>query len=315
MTGVLRVRVRNAPAAYLEPDSFYLSLVSSALDRHIHIERNPLTKVDLELVSVHPPSWRRAARQLRRLTLRAFHSAEQFTLGRDDRIFIPSDHANRSIWFTGESVRPPQGDWDGFFSFDLDPLGGRNCYVPFWWETLGIFGKPTADFLGRPLSVEELLRPRIPERPRPEGFACAFIGNPTDTRWHVIEALSEIGQVDVYGPAVGRPVKRKLEVASRYRYVVCLENDLYPGYVTEKPFDAWAAGAVPIWWGDDAAGYLNPEALINLASLSGVDELARVVEDLEGNSAEWELLVSQPLLARPPDPSAATTLIRRIFEG
>jgi len=211
-------------------------------------------------------------------------------------------------------VRPPQGEWDGFFSFDLDPLGGRNCYVPFWWETVGLFGKPIADFLGRPLTVEELLSFRTPSRPRPTGFACAFIGNPTGTRWHVIEALSKIGPVDIYGPAVGRPVTRKLDVASRYRYVICLENDLYPGYVTEKPFDAWASGALPIWWGKDACRYLNPDALINLADLSGVDELAHVVADIDSSASQWEQRVSQPLLARPPDPSAAMDLIQGLFE-
>jgi hypothetical protein len=105
-----------------------------------------------------------------------------------------------------------------------------------------------------------------------------------------------------------------LDVASRYRYVICLENDLYPGYVTEKPFDAWASGALPIWWGKDACRYLNPDALINLADLSGVDELAHVVADIDSSASQWEQRVSQPLLARPPDPSAAMDLIQGLFE-
>lgn len=35
-----------------------------------------------------------------------------------------------------------------------------------------------------------------------------------------------------------------------YKFNICFENSSYPGYLTEKLFDAYNAGCIPIYWGD-----------------------------------------------------------------
>lgn len=128
---------------------------------------------------------------------------------------------------------------------------------------------------------------------------------------HAIRALQEVGQVDVYGRAVGRPVSSKLDVARRYRYVLCFENDVYPGYVTEKVFEAWATGAVPLWWGQDPAGYLNPSAMVNAATPATFANMVDTVAQLESSPSEWDAIVARPLLTREPDLTAAIEVVRR----
>jgi hypothetical protein len=63
-------------------------------------------------------------------------------------------------------------------------------------------------------------------------------------------------RIDVYGHGY-RPIPNKYEVMKDYKFAICFENvrDL-PGYVTEKIFDCFKAGTVPIYWGNDE-GYIN----------------------------------------------------------
>ena len=54
----------------------------------------------------------------------------------------------------------------------------------------------------------------------------------------------------VFFPSYRGRIASKLEVGRRYRFSICYENvaDL-PGYITEKIFDAFSAGMVPVYWG------------------------------------------------------------------
>ena len=49
-----------------------------------------------------------------------------------------------------------------------------------------------------------------------------------------------------------------------YDYVLAAEHGITPGYVTEKPFMAVAAGAIPIYWGDNytATKFLNSNRIL-----------------------------------------------------
>ncbi|MDE6886408.1 MAG: hypothetical protein K2P17_05175 [Helicobacteraceae bacterium] len=93
-----------------------------------------------------------------------------------------------------------------------------------------------------------------------------------------------------------------------YKFNICFENASYNGYLTEKLFDAFAAGCIPIYWGDtslilDSADssvnveskniesnfllkpdyQINPKAFINIhkfASLEdAIDEIKRIDND------------------------------------
>lgn len=51
-------------------------------------------------------------------------------------------------------------------------------------------------------------------------------------------------------PSYKGPIESKKEVYKRYKFAICYENarDI-PGYITEKIFDCFFAGCVPIYWG------------------------------------------------------------------
>jgi len=202
--------------------------------------------------------------------------------------------ARKYLWYTGENLRPPTG-WDATLSFDLDSLGGTNYYVPHWAiRTTDLGWRDPNDPMTT--SSSTLLAPRD-HRQVPPRFACLLASNPHPVREIIVRELKKIGHVDLFGRAYGRPVESKEQLLSQYRYVICPENDLYPGYVTEKAIEAWVAQSIPIWWGSDPAGYLNPLAIVNAAATS-LDGLADTVNSLEGTAGAWEEMSSRPILRK-----------------
>lgn len=58
--------------------------------------------------------------------------------------------------------------------------------------------------------------------------------------------------------------ERKLAVMSDYRFCICFENSIYPGYISEKIFDAFSAGCVPIYYGaPDISSYVPDDCYID----------------------------------------------------
>lgn len=65
-------------------------------------------------------------------------------------------------------------------------------------------------------------------------------------------------------PSRGTIHKRSL--LSKYQYNICAENSFHPGYVTEKIFEAFFSGCIPIYWGHVPVepDILNQECFINI---------------------------------------------------
>ncbi len=125
-----------------------------------------------------------------------------------------------------------------------------------------------------------------------------------------IDALREVGRVDVFGSSVGRPVAAKADVATDYRFMLCFENDVYPGYVTEKAPQAWWCGCVPVWRGSDRAGLLNPDALLNLDDFASIDALVDEVGRIDASPERWRAMQSQPLARAPWTLAQAEQVLR-----
>lgn len=57
----------------------------------------------------------------------------------------------------------------------------------------------------------------------------------------------------------------KRQFLSPYKFTIAFENDVYPGYQTEKLYDAMRAGSIPIYCGDPYIGdVFNKKAFINV---------------------------------------------------
>lgn len=67
----------------------------------------------------------------------------------------------------------------------------------------------------------------------------------------------------------------KLAVLKNYKFSICYENTRdVRGYITEKIFDCFAAGSVPIYWGaSNVADYIPEECFIDRRKFASYEEL------------------------------------------
>ena len=184
----------------------------------------------------------------------------------------------------------------------MHSFDGRNAYLPLWWITSSDLLIPTiSPYLGKPITIDQMLNPRISDLTNRKKFCVAFIGKAYPFRMHAISAISKVGKVDVYG-GIARETRRtraeeKYEIAQDYKFVFAFENDLYPGYVTEKVPEAWA---VPLYWGSDPAKLLNQESFINLANFPTLEDFVEKIREVNENDQLWHNIASQPLLQYRP---------------
>jgi hypothetical protein len=205
----------------------------------------------------------------------------------------------RRVWFTGENIRPPFGvEYDAYISFDQDDYGGKNFYFPLLYCELNFRSNDWTQRRGIDFTTQNLLLPRSNSEEKTK-FACAFIGNPEPTRLRAIEALSKFGKVDIFGPHSGESVISKYEIAKNYRFMVCFENDVYPGYVTEKLLDAYLCGTVPLYRGEfGRESHVNRKSFINANDYGSLSEFAAAVAALDSES--YNQIFTEPLLNSIP---------------
>lgn len=81
------------------------------------------------------------------------------------------------------------------------------------------------------------------------------------------------------------PYEDKLAMMSRYRFVLCFENMDFKGYVTEKIFDCFFAGAIPVYLGaPDVDRYVPRDTYIDFREYGG--DYRRLERYLLGMTAE-----------------------------
>ena len=292
---------------------FFANLIEPILGKKLTLVTNPNTKVDIEISSVYGESGSKSllGRVHRNLVYRTPGPSKAGSW-LDGFNLQPNKKAKVNIFWTGENDRPPNGAWDALLSFDLDSYGGKNAYLPLWWITCtDLAGPQFAPYLNEPISVSQLMTRRKVNYSSRDKFCITFIGKAYSFRIQAIKALSTIEPVHIYGSVVKKIPKSKYKKSKKYRFVLCFENDLYPGYVTEKAFEAWMTGAIPLYWGDDPQGYINPKAVINLKNFENLAAFVKRVNEINNSKSLWEKIASEPILLKAPDLSDVNAILKQ----
>ena len=313
------IRFHNWTSGVGNEKKFLKLLLEKVLNRDIHVVESFSQSVDIQFESVYKTySKPKFSTRLYRYINSNRPGGIDFSNQKHSTNQQPIGRARFNIFYTGENERPPEGIWDAYLSFDLHSFGGRNVYLPLWWITSSdlLFPK-TSPYLGKEIKIKDLMQSRTPNYNDRRKFCIAFIGKDYPIRMHAITALSKVGKIDVFG-AVARNTKytqaiNKYDLSQEYRFVLAFENDLYPGYVTEKPIEAWATGAVPLYWGLDPAGYINQNSLINMANFNSMEAFVERVAEVNGSRALWEAHASQPLLSIEPTLDNVIVSLRRVL--
>lgn len=132
------------------------------------------------------------------------------------------------------------------------------------------------------------------------GFCCLVVSNgKSRKRIDFFETLSsKYKQVDSggrYRNNVGYAVEDKNEFLKKYKFIIAFENSCYPGYTTEKLYDALVAGCIPIYWGDPkVTEYFNPKRFINYSSFKSEKALIEKIKDVNENDELAKEILNEP---------------------
>jgi hypothetical protein len=295
---------------------FFRFLIEPIIKRPLRLVTDQSLNVDIEISSVYgEPGPTDLLSKLTRLVHSKTPGGVPFGSWAKGFNLQPNKKARVNIFFTGENERPPFGDWDAYLSFDLHSYQGKNAYLPLWWITCtDIAGPNRAPYLDEPISVELLMKKREVDFHKRRKFCVAFIGKAYPFRMQALNLISSIENVEVYGAIARKDTRSKFQASKDFRFVFAFENDLFPGYVTEKVIEAWATGAIPLYWGSDPLNYINSEAVINLNDFSNFPEFLARITEVNSNSSLWEQIASQPILRTKPDLSEVNAVLKRGLE-
>jgi len=177
---------------------------------------------------------------------------------------------------------PPKGDYIriGYFCENIKP----DLSICEW-----AFGVPREQEIGEANYTRiqwHGIDPKLLIKPPgydPEGILasktrfCNFLySNQVSYREDFFRRLSEYKRIDAPGismsnmPGIdsvpGDRWKIKRQFLSAYKFTIAFENDVYPGYQTEKLYDAMMADSIPIYCGDPYIGDIfNTKSFINAA--------------------------------------------------
>jgi hypothetical protein len=120
----------------------------------------------------------------------------------------------------------------------------------------------------------------------------------------------------------GGTVKAKREVLERYRFAICFENtrDL-DGYVTEKIFDSFLAGTIPVYLGAPNIGdEIPPDCFIDFRRFGSYEEmfetLARMShEEVEGYQERILQFLTGPKIHPFQSETVSQTVVKTVLEA
>lgn len=196
------------------------------------------------------------------------------------------------IFYTGENQAPDFNICDYAMGYDHIGFGDRYLRMPIYVHYTDKMEKMEVKHLR---SDEEIMSGR-------DGF-CSFVysnNSASQERNIFFEKLSAYRQVASGGRFmnnVGGPVADKLGFQSGFKFSIAFENTSYPGYATEKIVDSFAAGTIPIYWGDPRIGEtFNTGAFVNCHDYASLDEVVEAVKAIDRDDSLYLRMMHTPAL-------------------
>jgi alpha(1,3/1,4) fucosyltransferase len=225
----------------------------------------------------------------------------------------------KTIFYTGENSRPDFLHCRYALSFDRDDWSGRNLYFPNWMGRLNWPNyKRTKNSTHPAHHWENLIDPAVLTTPRPltselyDKQFCAIVAYAYEgLRVSLTAGLNDYRKVNARGRLFGNPLNQsKHDFFRSYKFVLCPENSFFPGYVTEKLFDAWVGGAVPLYFGGSGAdSTINSKAFVNYANFFNATQFIKKVISLDQSKEAYAEVYHEPLLLNAPDINPAIAFV------
>jgi hypothetical protein len=108
----------------------------------------------------------------------------------------------------------------------------------------------------------------------------------------------------------------KSSTLSEYTFAICFENMILEGWITEKIFDCFFVGTIPVYWGaPEIAELVPPECFIDMRNFTSYEDLHRYLRGLTSSQiTEFRNCARNFLESDDYDPFRKSTFAR-IFEN
>lgn len=208
------------------------------------------------------------------------------------------------IFYTGENQRP----WDYAFHYAIsfDHIeNGRYYRLPLY---------VVYDFDNALKGVPNYsTHKRTADDIKNKTEFCSFVvRNPNcEKRNEFFHKLNRYKKVDSGGPLFNNigyvleygdnAMKAKIDWLSKYKFNMCFENSSYPGYTTEKIYEAFIGGTIPIYWGSTTVECdFNPRAFLNWFDYKNDDDFIQAIIELDTNEDKYRQMYLEPMFAKEP---------------
>jgi hypothetical protein len=206
------------------------------------------------------------------------------------------------IFYTGENARPWDYRCHYSISFDHHEFDGRNYRLPLYvlYDYDNHFrDAPNTSNVNR--QPEDLLEQKD---------FCSFVvkngGCEKRNQW--FHKLNEYKPVASGGPLFNNigyilprgeeSVQAKTKFLNSYRFNLCFENSSYPGYATEKLYEALTSKTIPIYWGSPTIEVdFNTKAFLNWHDYGDDDDFFEAIKEIDENPDLYEEMYLQPMFA------------------
>jgi len=122
---------------------------------------------------------------------------------------------------------------------------------------------------------------------QPEGFDLYGVGWDQSTRPSCVASYR--GKVET-----------KKDVLKNYKFSICFENAIYLGFITEKIFDCFAAGTVPIYYGaPNVQDYIPKACFIDFREFSSYETLHEFLTEMDEDTYQFYRDAVKEFLATP----------------
>jgi len=206
------------------------------------------------------------------------------------------------ILCSGENYSPDFNVFDYSIGFDRLNYADRHFRLPF-----GLWDDSLAELAGRKhLELDTA-------RAWPRRRFCNFIyGHGASQRDHIFDLLESYRRVDSPGrwrnnmPDGIRTTNwtEKLEFQRECKFSIAVEATSLNGFWTEKIVHAFAAGTVPIYFGDpQIAQDFNERAFVNLHAFSTFEQAVQRVIELDRDESAFIRMLAEPAFVDAAQPA------------
>lgn len=211
------------------------------------------------------------------------------------------------VFYTAENLVPDFNVCDYGIGFHYLEFGDR--YIRFPLYLVDGFTAYDGDNYASDLQLALHKHENVSTALKDKTEFCSFVysnSQAAQCREKMFEALSKYKPVSSggrYKNNVGGPVADKLEFQKKHKFVIAFENTSTSGYTTEKIIGAFAAGAIPIYWGNpeitkefNAGSFINCNdyGLTEKGEQEIIEQIVQEIISLDRDDESYQNMIQTP---------------------